>query len=151
MNDLSTTALLVCDLQNDFLDPAGAYGRAGQTSPDIAALPARLAPVAAPTPTGADGLAGLYRCAELDADLVVADAGDVLHAACAGPLGQGRMEALTPLGADLWAMPCPRALDVAPPGDWTLAVRRDGAGAITGLSVGCWLARDLAYARIGAA
>jgi len=47
MNDLSTTALLVCDLQNDFLDPAGAYGRAGQTSADIAALPARLAPVAA--------------------------------------------------------------------------------------------------------
>jgi ureidoacrylate peracid hydrolase len=46
MNDLSTTALLVCDMQNDFLDPAGAYGRAGQTSADIAALPARLAPVA---------------------------------------------------------------------------------------------------------
>jgi len=40
------TALLLCDLQNDFLHPSGAYGRAGQTAPEIAALPARLAPLA---------------------------------------------------------------------------------------------------------
>jgi len=40
------TALLLCDLQNDFLHPEGAYGRAGQGSPEIAALPARLAPLA---------------------------------------------------------------------------------------------------------
>lgn len=41
------TALLIVDLQNDFLHPQGAYGRAGQTSPAIAALPDRLAPLAA--------------------------------------------------------------------------------------------------------
>ena len=41
-----STALLVVDLQNDFLHPEGAYGRAGQSSPDIAALPARVRPVA---------------------------------------------------------------------------------------------------------
>src|SRR5205085_3489720 len=40
-----TTALILGDLQNDFLHPDGAYGRAGQSSPDIAALPARLAPL----------------------------------------------------------------------------------------------------------
>ncbi len=40
-----TTALILGDLQNDFLHPEGAYGRAGQTSADIAALPARLAPL----------------------------------------------------------------------------------------------------------
>lgn len=40
------TALLIVDLQNDFVDPKGAYGRAGQTSPDIAALPERVAPLA---------------------------------------------------------------------------------------------------------
>lgn len=40
------TALLLCDLQNDFLHEAGAYGRAGQQDPAIAALPARLAPLA---------------------------------------------------------------------------------------------------------
>lgn len=41
-----TTALVLCDLQNDFLHPNGAYGRAGQSAPAIAALPARLKPVA---------------------------------------------------------------------------------------------------------
>jgi nicotinamidase-related amidase len=40
-------ALLLCDLQNDFIHPNGAYGRAGLGNPDIAALPARLAPLAA--------------------------------------------------------------------------------------------------------
>jgi len=39
------TAILIVDLQNDFLDPGGAYGRAGQTSPEIAALPERLLPL----------------------------------------------------------------------------------------------------------
>ena len=47
MSDLSTwnlsrTALLTIDLQNDFLHPEGAYGRAGQSSATIAALPARI-------------------------------------------------------------------------------------------------------------
>ena len=40
-----TTALILGDLQNDFLHPQGAYGRAGQTNADIAALPERLAPL----------------------------------------------------------------------------------------------------------
>jgi nicotinamidase-related amidase len=39
------TALLIGDLQNDFLHPGGAYGRAGQGSAAIAALPARLKPL----------------------------------------------------------------------------------------------------------
>lgn len=41
----ATTALILGDLQNDFLHPDGAYGRAGQSDPAIAALPARLAPL----------------------------------------------------------------------------------------------------------
>ena len=40
------TALLIVDLQNDFLPPEGAYARGGQTSTDIAALPERVLPVA---------------------------------------------------------------------------------------------------------
>ena len=39
------TALLLCDLQNDFISPGGAYARGGQGAPEIAALPARLAPL----------------------------------------------------------------------------------------------------------
>jgi ureidoacrylate peracid hydrolase len=41
---LASTALILGDLQNDFLHPDGAYGRAGQTCPDIAALPQKLLP-----------------------------------------------------------------------------------------------------------
>ncbi|MEL7468224.1 MAG: cysteine hydrolase [Pseudomonadota bacterium] len=44
--DFARTALMLVDLQNDFLHPDGAYGRAGQTSDAIAALPARLKPLA---------------------------------------------------------------------------------------------------------
>jgi nicotinamidase-related amidase len=40
------TALLIVDLQNDFLDPKGAYGRAGQSAPAIAALPEKIKPLA---------------------------------------------------------------------------------------------------------
>ena len=40
-----TTALILGDLQNDFIHPDGAYGKAGQSDPAIAALPARLAPL----------------------------------------------------------------------------------------------------------
>lgn len=43
--DPKTTALLTIDLQNDFLHPEGAYGRAGQGAPAIAALPERIVPL----------------------------------------------------------------------------------------------------------
>ena len=42
----AATALLVCDLQNDFVHPDGAYGRAGLGTAGIAALPGRLKPLA---------------------------------------------------------------------------------------------------------
>ena len=44
--DSAATALLLVDMQNDFLHPEGAYGRAGVAAPDLAALPDRLARVA---------------------------------------------------------------------------------------------------------
>ncbi len=93
-------------------------------------------------------IAGRYRCDELDAELTIEDAGGALYGAFSGFLGQGRMELLEPIGPDLLALPCPRALDHTPPGDWTLAVRRDG-GRAAAITVGCWLARGLDYARIG--
>ena len=43
---LANTALLIVDLQNDFLHVQGAYARGGQANSDIAALPARLKPLA---------------------------------------------------------------------------------------------------------
>ncbi len=43
--DPAKTALLTIDLQNDFLHPEGAYGRAGQSAEAIAALPAKIKPL----------------------------------------------------------------------------------------------------------
>jgi len=45
--DPARTALLTIDLQNDFLHPEGAYGKAGQSSAMISALPGRIAPLVA--------------------------------------------------------------------------------------------------------
>jgi D-aminopeptidase len=96
----------------------------------------------------APDIAGRYRCAELDAELSITNSGGVLYGAFSGFLGQGRMEALTPVGADLWTLPCPRALDHTPPGDWTLRISRDGASRPDAIHVGCWLARRLRYDRL---
>ena len=43
--DPASTAVLIVDLQNDFLHPEGAYGRSGTDSSEIAALPGRIAPL----------------------------------------------------------------------------------------------------------
>ena len=43
---INTTALVLIDMQNDFIHPSGAYARGGATSEYIASLPALLKPVA---------------------------------------------------------------------------------------------------------
>ena len=93
--------------------------------------------------------AGRYHCHELDAELSVVDAGGMLYGGFSGFLGEGRMEILEPVGPDIWLLPCPRALDHTPPGDWTLSLRRDGRGRVTEIELGCWLARKLIYTRTG--
>jgi D-aminopeptidase len=95
----------------------------------------------------ATDIAGRYRCEELGAEVTVTDTSGVVYGAFSGFLGQGRMELLEPVGPDVWALPCPRALDHTPPGDWTLAFRRGASGRVNGIDVGCWLARRLEYAR----
>jgi ureidoacrylate peracid hydrolase len=47
MSARSDCAVLLCDLQNDFIHPQGAYGRAGLGVAEVAALPGRLAPLVA--------------------------------------------------------------------------------------------------------
>jgi len=42
----ASTALIIVDLQNDFLSPQGAYARGKTVSADALLLPARVAPVA---------------------------------------------------------------------------------------------------------
>jgi D-aminopeptidase len=54
------------------------------------------------------------------------------------------MQALVPFAPDTWLLPCPRALDHSPPGDWTLRFRSDGSV----VDVGCWLARNIVFERV---
>jgi D-aminopeptidase len=96
----------------------------------------------------AGDVVGRYRCEELQAGLVVAASGGVLYGAFSGFLGEGAMELLEAVGADVWLLPCPRALDQPPPGEWTLVAQRDGANRIVSIVVGCPLARRLVYTRI---
>ena len=46
MKKFTTTALLIVDLQNDFLHPKGAYARGGMANAEIAKLPTKIYPVA---------------------------------------------------------------------------------------------------------
>ena len=103
-----------------------------------------------PCEEGAPALdaAGRYRSAELNAELTVVETGNALYGAFSGALGLGRMELLNPVGPDLWTLPCYRALDHTPPGDWTLNFRRDSAGRTNGVEVGCWLASRIPYERL---
>lgn len=64
-----------------------------------------------------------------------------------GFLGKGEMMALYPVAEDLWTLPCRRSMDAPAPGDWTIQISRHGDGTISGLTIGCWLARNIAYDR----
>jgi D-aminopeptidase len=88
---------------------------------------------------------GCFHNAEYDASLTILSAGGPLYGAFSGFLGVGMMQPLLPAGPDQWRFPMPRALDSSPPGDWTLKIERDGAGVITHVIVGCWLARNIHF------
>ena len=93
-------------------------------------------------------IAGAFRSDELAATLEIIASGGALYGAFTGALGTGMMHNLLPYATDIWLLPCPRALDFSPPGDWTVHVKRDGAGRATGLEIGCWLARRIAFTRV---
>lgn len=46
LTSLASTALLIVDLQNDFIHPEGAYAKGGAAAPEAQALPAKLKPLA---------------------------------------------------------------------------------------------------------
>ena len=106
-----------------------------------------LVPVAAAPSVADTHIAGRYRSAELDAEIVIEcrDGGTYLWAQ--GFPGTGRPEIVHPAGRDLWILVTRRSMDAPAPGDWTLEVRRDAAGNVAGLTLGCWLARGIAYVR----
>lgn len=107
----------------------------------------RLSPLPPPPPEqGAEELAGVYVSPDLGgAEMHVEARGGVAHVWFKGSLGEGSAEPLTPAGEDLWLISTRRAMDAPAPGDWTLELRRDSAGAVTGARLGCWLARGIRY------
>lgn len=97
--------------------------------------------------TGADEIAGTYRCNELEAEMHIAIAGGLPHAAFSGFLGTGALQPLYPLAPDTWLMPVRRSMDAPAPGDFTLRFSRDETGRISGVTAGCWLARHNIFRR----
>lgn len=95
----------------------------------------------------ADGtaIAGRYRSDDIEAELTIETRDGASYIAFHGMLGTGPMERMYPLAADLWSVTTRRAMDAAPPGEWTLRIRRDANGKVTGLTLGCWLARNIQY------
>lgn len=109
------------------------------------------APVLMPLPAldAADPteLAGRWHADELDAWLEVEARDGAAYARFTGLLGTGRMERISPAGLDVWTIATRRSMDAPAPGDWTVIVHRDGAGRVTALTLGCWLARAIRYVR----
>ncbi|MBN9044347.1 MAG: D-aminopeptidase [Rhizobiales bacterium] len=91
---------------------------------------------------------GRYRSDELEADLLLVEAGGAIYGAFEGFLGKSDLYPLYPAGPDLWLLPVQRSMDAPSPGEWKLLFSRDGAGAVSGVKVGCWLARGVDYRRV---
>ncbi|PQV57088.1 D-aminopeptidase [Defluviimonas denitrificans] len=99
----------------------------------------------------ADDIAGRYHAPGIGAALEIVARDGAAYIGFDGMLGQGPMERMYPLARDLWSVTSRRAMDAAPPGEWTLCIHRAETGEVTGLTLGCWLARAIRYHRDGRA
>jgi len=93
------------------------------------------------------GIAGSYASDEIGAALEIEARDGATYVGFEGMLGQGPVERMYPLADDLWVITTRRSMDAAPPGDWTVQIRRSASGAISGVTLGCWLARNIEYRR----
>ncbi|KAJ1325399.1 D-aminopeptidase [Microdochium nivale] len=90
---------------------------------------------------------GRYRCETLGSDLRITGQGAILYGVFEGFMGKGPAHIMRPLGENVWVLACPRGIDCAPPGDWTLVFDGEG-GRVTGFTIGCWLARKIDYRKV---
>ena len=90
---------------------------------------------------------GRYWSDELQATLEIGGNDGAAWAGFDGMLGRGPVERMYPVAADVWIIPTRRSMDASPPGDWTVQVRRTG-DRVTGLTLGCWLARNITYRKL---
>lgn len=98
----------------------------------------------------ADDIAGRYSAVELQSGLDITISGGQPFGAFSGFLGQGPVQPLFAIAPDVWLMPVRRSMDAPAPGDFTLLVRRDATGRVSGIEVGCWLARHNVFERVDA-
>lgn len=104
-------------------------------------LPVPMCDRAIPT-----AIAGRFTSPELDgAELHIEARGGAAYARFSGIFGPGRPEILLPAAEDIWVMQTRRSMDAPAPGDWTLRFKRDAEGHVTGLEMGCWLARHIEW------
>lgn len=108
----------------------------------------RAEPLAPVEQADSRDLAGRYWSEELEAALEIESRDGGAYVGFDGMLGRGPMERMHPAGKDVWVVATRRSMDAPAPGDWTVQVRRDAAGAVAGLTLGCWLARGITYARV---
>lgn len=95
-------------------------------------------------------IAGRYHASELAALMEIEARDGAAYVRFTGLLGSGRVERVAPAGPDVWTIATRRSMDAPAPGDWTMVIQRDVNGVVTGLTLGCWLAREIAYTRINA-
>ncbi|WP_054008785.1 D-aminopeptidase [Cypionkella psychrotolerans] len=109
---------------------------------------AMLTPLAVLDSANAAEIAGHYHSPELDASMEIEARDGAAYARFTGLLGSGRMERMAPAGLDVWTVATRRSMDAPAPGDWTMVIQRDAKGGVGGLTLGCWLAREVAYLRV---
>jgi D-aminopeptidase len=93
-------------------------------------------------------LAGRYFSPELDGSLEIERAGNALFGRFEGLLGTGPMHPIYPVGANVFVLSCRRSMDAPAPGNWTIQIERDVDGGVRGLTIGCWLARNISYEKV---
>ncbi|PZQ97072.1 MAG: aminopeptidase [Cereibacter sphaeroides] len=90
-------------------------------------------------------IAGSYLSTETAATMTLEARDGAIFAIFSGRFGSGRPEPVYPAAPDIWLIRTRRSMDAPAPGDWTLRIKRDTSGRISGAELGCWLARKLGY------
>ncbi|KAE8141495.1 beta-lactamase/transpeptidase-like protein [Aspergillus pseudotamarii] len=90
---------------------------------------------------------GTYYCTEVDSTFHCTGGGGMLYGLFEGYLGYGPPHLMRYIGDDIWILACPRGLDAPAPGSWTVVFQRDDHGDIVHVTIGCWLARKVGFAR----
>lgn len=92
---------------------------------------------------------GDYQCAEVDSSFHCSPgSGNTLYGSFDGFLGQGPAHLMQYVGEDVWTLSNPRGMDAPAPGNWTIVFQRDENGKISGVTIGCWLARLIQFAKL---